>query len=405
MESIIENDTKKKIKTETEPKTGSVGVRATLNKMGFTDTQIGYDDLSKTVTLNGRALLKPTYIDEAEGRAYAPESDIQKSVVDFYKDTRNPVVKVSDAYASAAGRYGLGSDALSYSNDTVTIGGKPLNILYTDESGKAWARLDDVNALAQSYAKSVGASDPVAVHQDYEDKLYSDIAGAVERLNNRKEFSYDIDNDPVYKAYESRYLLEADRASRDALADYSAMTGGYVNSSAVTAGALANQYYASKLADVIPTLYEQAYQRYYDSYQTDLDLIDRAIALYDETYSNASDAYRQKNENINSSARSSVERDERAKADEQARYERYWNELFNTQKYNQSETENYWNELLYPIEYEASVLKNQGIGLDNDKQNIYNEYYRQLLETELEGKELDNQKTSLDISKLLSSLR
>ena len=52
-------------KTKTEvPYTddGQVGIRASLKNMGFRDSEIGYDSPSGTVTLNGKALMKPGFM-------------------------------------------------------------------------------------------------------------------------------------------------------------------------------------------------------------------------------------------------------------------------------------------------------------------------------------------------------
>ena len=76
---------------------------------------------------------------------------------------------------------------------------------------------------------------------------------------NQKEFTYDHEQDPVYKSYERTYLREGNRASANALAQAAAMTGGRPSSYAISAAQQANNYYASQLADMIPTLRQNAY--------------------------------------------------------------------------------------------------------------------------------------------------
>ncbi len=400
MQTITDKEKEKNTnKVETEvPKLGdSVGIRATLKNMGFSDREIGYDDKSGTVTLNGKTLMKPTYLDNEAGVSYAPASKIQGSLVDYYKSSKNPIVRVSDAYATAAGKYGLGADALSYGNGTVSIGGKPLETLYIDDSGKAWAWQDDVNSLTELYANTVGVQSADEVAQKYSDKYLSEVIDRINALENREAFSYNPDDDPVYLAYRDKYITEGNRASQSAIADYSANTGGYANSAAVTAGAIANQYYAGQLANTVPALAEMAYQRYRDSYQSELDMIDRLINAYEAEYKTAADVNEQMVNNANYSAAAAVQRDEDAFEREQSEFERYWKELQNEQDYNTQERENYWNELMNPIELEQSILENTALGLNNEQKKVYSEYYRRLLEEELEGMELSNQKTLLSI--------
>ena len=113
---------------------GTVGIRSTLTNMGISNDLIGYDDRSGTVTLGGRTLMKPSYMDENAGVSYASPSEIQNSLVSYYSKSNNPIVQVSDAYSKYAGQYGVSADALGYSNGSATIGGRPLNTLYTDET-------------------------------------------------------------------------------------------------------------------------------------------------------------------------------------------------------------------------------------------------------------------------------
>lgn len=83
----------------------------------------------------------------------------------------------------------------------------------------------------------------------------------LDEILNRDSFSYDVTNDPLYKQYAERYQREGDRATRNTLAEVAAGAGG-MNSYAITAAQQANNYYNSQLNDVIPQLYEAAYQRY-----------------------------------------------------------------------------------------------------------------------------------------------
>lgn len=396
MDKIYTEKEKTKTNVEVPKIQDAVGIRATLNNMGFSNQSIGYDDASGSVTLNGRILMKPSYLDNEKGVSYAPVSDIQKSVVNYYKDSENPVVRVSDAYSAAAGKYGLSGSGLSYGNGTVSIGGKPLDVLYIDDSGKAWARENDVYDLVLAYANETGVESPNSLADRYAEEYLTDIRKGIDDLRNRDEFSYDPNDDPVYLAYRNKYLLEGNRASRDTMANYSALTGGYANSAAVTAGAMANQYYAQQLSDKVPELAEQAYKRYYDDFMMDVDILDKMVDTYDKAYNNATLANERAAENARYTADSIVSRDDAAYEKELKEFERYWEDRLNTQKIEDSAQDNYWTDILNTQKVTENDIKNAGYMLSNEEQSIYLEYYRRILEGGLEGQSLENKKTKAE---------
>ena len=85
---------------------------------------------------------------------------------------------------------------------------------------------------------------------------------AVRRYTDMAPFSYDHTSDPRWQAYKKEYAREGARATEDTLGRYAAMTGGAPSTAAVTAAGQAGDYYAAKLADKIPELYDLAYAMY-----------------------------------------------------------------------------------------------------------------------------------------------
>lgn len=84
----------------------------------------------------------------------------------------------------------------------------------------------------------------------------------LDAILNRGEFSWSKETDPLWPAYKKQYLREGERATANALGQASAATGGRPSSFAVGAATQAGDYYATKLNDIIPTLYQQAYSKY-----------------------------------------------------------------------------------------------------------------------------------------------
>lgn len=104
----------------------------------------------------------------------------------------------------------------------------------------------------------------------YENTFAQQQKDLLDRILNREDFSWSKETDPQWSSYKKSYLREGDRATANALAKASAASGGRPSSYAVNAATQAGDYYATKLNDVIPTLYQQAYDRYLDEYNMKL---------------------------------------------------------------------------------------------------------------------------------------
>lgn len=96
-----------------------------------------------------------------------------------------------------------------------------------------------------------------------QDSAYKDV---LDRIINQKSFSYDPTNDPIFSSYKKAYNREGDRAAANALAAAAAATGGRASSYANMAAQQQANYYAGKLADMIPTLRSQALSEYNSQY-------------------------------------------------------------------------------------------------------------------------------------------
>lgn len=92
----------------------------------------------------------------------------------------------------------------------------------------------------------------------------------LDSIINREDFSWSKDQDPLWPAYKKEYLREGERAAENTLGQAAAASGGRPSTAAVTAASQAGDYYAAKMNDMIPTLYQQAYDRYLNEYQMKL---------------------------------------------------------------------------------------------------------------------------------------
>ncbi len=70
--------------------------------------------------------------------------------------------------------------------------------------------------------------------------------------------------DPLYQQYKQQYTQQGQQAMKDVMGNAAAMTGGYGNSYASTAGSQAYQGYLGQLNDKALDLYQISYQKYRD---------------------------------------------------------------------------------------------------------------------------------------------
>lgn len=99
---------------------------------------------------------------------------------------------------------------------------------------------------------------------DYDSKYSQQIEGILNDILNREKFSYNLNADPLYQQYRELYTQNGKKAMMDTVGEASALTGGYSNSYAVTAGSQAYQEYLNNLNDIAIDLRDRAYEQYGD---------------------------------------------------------------------------------------------------------------------------------------------
>lgn len=110
----------------------------------------------------------------------------------------------------------------------------------------------------------------------YDRKSLDDVMLAIQ---NRKPFSYDLNGDALYQQYKDKYIQQGKMAMQDTMGQAAAMTGGYGNSYASTAGNQAYQASLENLNDIVPELWQMAYDRYNQEGQ---DLYNQYAMLSDD---------------------------------------------------------------------------------------------------------------------------
>ncbi|MGM9628985.1 MAG: hypothetical protein ACI3V4_13015 [Faecousia sp.] len=97
---------------------------------------------------------------------------------------------------------------------------------------------------------------------EYQSQWQPQLNDTIDKILNRKDFSYDINGDALYQQYKDRYTQQGKMAMMDTMGQAAAMTGGYGNSYAQIAGQQTYQNYLQGLNDKIPELYQLALDKY-----------------------------------------------------------------------------------------------------------------------------------------------
>ena len=113
-------------------------------------------------------------------------------------------------------------------------------------------------AAARAYRDSVAAMQPEDYTSGFEarlQELYDQIAG-------REAFSYDLEEDEMYKRYARLYAAQGAAAMEDTMGQAAALTGGYGSSYAQAVGQQAYDRYLGELASLVPELRQAALAEY-----------------------------------------------------------------------------------------------------------------------------------------------
>ena len=116
----------------------------------------------------------------------------------------------------------------------------------------------DVVKQAQALLQQQMANKP----GDYTSSWQTQLNDILQQIQNRKEFSYDLNADVLYNQYKDQAMLQGQKAMMDTMGQAQAMTGGYGNSYAQSVGQQAYQDQLQQLNDKVPELYQLALNKY-----------------------------------------------------------------------------------------------------------------------------------------------
>lgn len=251
----------------------------------------------------------PDYTKVTEGAAQKKTTGTEKA------KTATGGAKTADPVAPAAEPATVGEPPVAETPATGTGSGfTHPDFVASDIVNQAW------DVLNQHQANKPGDYSPV----------WQDEADAyLNQYQNRDPFSYDFNSDALYQQYKDNYIQQGQMAMMDTMGQAAAMTGGYGNSYAQTAGQQAYNLYLNQLNDVMPELYQMAHDRYTQEGQNMLDMYD--LYMNKENYE-----YNKYQDVLNNW----YQEDSRLQSNYDSLYNREWNEYITDreEKYN-----DYWN--------------------------------------------------------------
>lgn len=256
---------------------GGVGIRSGLVDMGYDNSRIGWDGAN--VTLDGKKFMTPDSV--VDGTSYASKDKLYSAVNDAVRAEGDSLQAATDF---AAGK-GVSNGVQYLGNGMISVFGQQIKPMYITNDGKAIVRTSDLESIYGNWKQQSGYKTGADVFNQTQDKYGSMIDKALSDVMNRKAWEYDIENDEAYKAYRDMYTREGNRAMEDAIASMSGQTGGYVNSAALTAGGQAQNYYMQQLADRIPELQANDYNRYLGEQELLRQALDAVVGVSDDYYS------------------------------------------------------------------------------------------------------------------------
>ena len=159
---------------------------------------------------------------------------------------------------------------------------------YTPFTYKDYEKSAEVTAAEQ---KKTDVENAIAKYGQFQWKDQDKYNALLQGYENRPDFTYDFNADALYQQYKDKYISQGKMAMQDTMGQAAAMTGGYGNSYAQSVGQQAYQSSLDNLNNIIPELYQMAYDRYNQKGQDMLNNIalygnerDFALGLHNDGY-------------------------------------------------------------------------------------------------------------------------
>ena len=160
----------------------------------------------------------------------------------------------------------------------------------------------------------------------YNDTYRQQMNDTYNAITNRQPFTYDVNGDALYQQYRDKYIQGGKMAMKDTMGQAAALTGGYGSSYGQAVGQQQYDAYLQNLNDVIPQLYDTAYQRYRDQ-GNDLE---KQYAMLGELSADEYNKYRDQMSDYRYNQEWQAQQDAVAYSKQQDAYNRMYNMIMTT---------------------------------------------------------------------------
>lgn len=203
------------------------------------------------------------------------------------KNTQGKLYSNTGAQTAGSNAGAAGNNAGAAGNNAAPADAAPAA---TEQPGFTHPSYADVKSdtvtQAETILKEYEATRPGEWVDPYRDKYM----GYLEQYENRDPFSYDFNSDALYQQYKDQYIQQGQMAMMDTMGQAAAMTGGYGNSYAQTVGQQAYNQQLGQLNEIMPELYQMAYERYGQEGQELLDMFNMYLGLSEQDYGRHQDS-------------------------------------------------------------------------------------------------------------------
>ena len=154
----------------------------------------------------------------------------------------------------------------SNTNTTTTNMKKNTNLSNVKVDGVDQSLIDVMTSEFQTstaYQDAMSKIQGILAKIDSGKTSYTDqVKDLIGKIQNREEFSYDVDSDMLFQQYLSSMMQTGQTAMQDTIGQASALTGGYGSSYGTSAGNQAYNQYIQGAYDNLPEYYQMALQTY-----------------------------------------------------------------------------------------------------------------------------------------------
>jgi hypothetical protein len=159
------------------------------------------------------------------------------------------------------------SDPNQAGGGSVTLGGKNLAAPSYNDNGNTFMNESALRDAIDRYASGNGLKTQSSFQMPeapaaYQSPYASEIDSLLNDIRNTGSFEFNPEENESFKAYKKVYNNEGNRAFTNSMGEAAGLTGGRLNSYAVTAGSQARDVWSDRLMARVPELEQLAYNMY-----------------------------------------------------------------------------------------------------------------------------------------------